>query len=136
MALNAFTFFVDPSMPEDGHPQGRIDDDNPFTVHVNSHGSGFLTRSGSNYTFFLYDYATRAFYRLTLPGAQASGFAMLHETGHKTNSFKLTDYDVFAYPSYLNNYANNWKIWNACFPEAKPTVTRIVPRPTATQVIR
>jgi hypothetical protein len=127
-ALNSFTLLVDPSMPKTGHPQGFIDLNDPNTMHVNPYGSSFVTPSGATYTFYLRD--GLSYYKLTLSGEQASAFAQFHETGHKTRSFGATDDDAFELPvKWMNNYTNNWKIWNACFSDVKPTAAYNVPRP-------
>jgi len=129
LAMGAMRIHVDQSMDRSGHPQGQFHLDS-FVLDVNPYGSSFVTGTGSTYTFYLFAGSNRGFYKITLSGAEASAFAQLHETAHGTRSFGATDEDPFVLPTlWLNNYANNWKIWNACFGEVKATRVYVVPMP-------
>ena len=126
-ALNSLTFSIDPSLPEDGHPQGVLEGD---TVRVNPHGSSFVTPDDSSYTFYLLDTPVQAGRQtIILTGDDARAFAQLHEAGHKGERYGATDKDGFVPATFLNNYINNWKIWKSCFSEAKPKKTNTLPMP-------
>jgi hypothetical protein len=120
--LHGFKFVIDSRMPANGHPQAALDDDN-VTLHVNPHGSSFVTPANSSYTFYLFDPSKPQMYTMILSGAQASAFAQLHETGHRAHSYGTSDIDAFTPQTFLNNYLNNFKIWKACFSEIKLTKT-------------
>jgi hypothetical protein len=120
-ALNNMSFSTDYSMPESGHPQAQV---TGTSVQVNPHrgkngdGGGLITPDGEKHPYILInpDKANEITV-VTLEGVVARAFGQLHETAHPAKRFGKTDNDL---KDVLNGYRNNYKIWKACFSEAKP----------------
>ncbi len=124
-ALKDLDPYIDPSMPQSGHPQGEMRENG---LAINPHGSSFVTPDDRDYTFALYLPGKFAKYTLTLSGVKARAFALLHEGGHKGERFGPTDDDSLTTPATFNNgFVNNYKIWNACFSDVKPKTARTLP---------
>lgn len=122
-------FVLDRSLTGKPKPQAYVEEvDGEPTGRFGVNPTGALMRPpGSTHQFTLLESPGERPSTLTLSGAEAGAFVILHEQAHPAGSFGSTDVDNPIRPDgsidqtkLANNYINNYKVWKSCFPDRKP----------------